>query len=158
MPKTAAMRPTLSEPVSVQNPISKLPVGKPLNILLVEDIKVNQALALKMLSVLGYSADTAKNGRHCLEMVKTKEYDLIFMDLYMPEMDGFYASQEIRQMSKHTPQFRQPYICALTANVMPKDQEACWAAGMNDILTKPIRLEMMHAALLKALDVIYPAA
>ena len=158
VPKTAAMRPTLSEPVSVQNPISKLPVGKPLNILLVEDIKVNQALALKMLSVLGYSADTAKNGRHCLEMVKTKEYDLIFMDLYMPEMDGFYASQEIRQMSKHTPQFRQPYICALTANVMPKDQEACWAAGMNDILTKPIRLEMMHAALLKALDVIYPAA
>ena len=156
LPKVLSQRISPPEPIPQQTTTVTLPLGRPLNILLVEDIKVNRALALKMLNMLGYSADIAENGLECLALVKNKSYDLIFMDLYMPEMDGFSATREIRRWGENKILARQPYICALTANVMPKDQDACREAGMNDILTKPVRLDVMKAALLKALQIIQP--
>jgi CheY-like chemotaxis protein len=130
--------------------VNKAP-GLPLNILLVEDIKMNRVLALKMLNLLGYSADTAENGQEAIATMKAKPYDLVFMDLYMPEMDGFTATSEIRRLEQNREIAGHPYICALTANVMPKDQQACLEAGMNDILTKPLRLDALRTALGKAM-------
>ena len=126
-------------------------LGTPLNILLVEDVKMNRVLALKMLNLLGYTADTAENGTQAVQAVHAKLYDLVFMDLYMPEMDGFSATREIRRMGETRGMPGKPYICALTANVMPKDQQACLEAGMNDILSKPLRLDALREALAKAL-------
>ncbi len=89
-----------------------------LKILLVEDLAVNRLLTLRMLGVLGCSADSVTNGRECLDVIKHKNYDLILMDLHMPEMDGFTAAREIRRLGRFNPAVPRPYICALTANVM----------------------------------------
>lgn len=115
----------------------------PLAILVVEDNRINRVLTLKMLSHLGYSADGVINGRECMQAMALKTYDLYLMDLQMPVMDGFTASREIRRWHQVQPVQPAPYICALTANVMPKDREECLAAGMDDFLTKPLRLEAL---------------
>ena len=86
--------------------------------------------------------------------MQAKLYDLVFMDLYMPELDGFSATREIRRMGETRGLPGKPYICALTANVMPKDQQACLEAGMNDILTKPLRLDDLREAMGKAMQAI----
>ncbi|MEI6076805.1 MAG: amino acid permease [Verrucomicrobiota bacterium] len=121
---------------------------KPLRILLVEDIEINRVLTLRMLGVLGYQADSVGNGWECLEITKRNVYDLILMDLHMPEMDGFTAAREVRRLGQENPKIRQPYICALTANVMRKDQDACKEAGMNGFLPKPLRLDALRKVLL----------
>jgi len=122
--------------------------SKPLRILLVEDIEINRVLTLRMLGVLGYQADSVGNGWECLEITKRNVYDLILMDLHMPEMDGFTAAREVRRLGQENPKIRQPYICALTANVMRKDQDACKEAGMNGFLPKPLRLDALRKVLL----------
>jgi signal transduction histidine kinase len=122
-----------------------------LRILLVEDIEVNRVLTLRMLGVLGCSADSVANGRECLDVIKHKGYDLILMDLHMPEMDGFTAAREIRRLGRFNPAEPRPYICALTANVTSKDREACTEAEMDDFLPKPLRLPELRAVLINAL-------
>jgi len=121
----------------------------PLRILLVEDIELNRTLTLAMLAEFGCSADIAVDGEESLKCVEAHSYDLILMDLRMPHMNGFDATREIRrrEQAKTAPPVQ---ICALTANLMPQDQAACFAAGMNDILAKPLRREMLGAALARA--------
>ena len=149
VPAGPAARPPMAESAG---PGTAAPVPDfPLRILLVEDFKMNRVLALKMLNVLGYTADTAENGREAIAAVQAKPYDFIFMDVYMPEADGFEATREIRRLGRAGGLTAKPYICALTANVMPKDQQSCLDAGMNDILTKPLRLDALKAALTKAI-------
>ena len=152
VPQIYPVRPVAPAPNAGGSLTVNKALGTPLNILLVEDVKMNRVLALKMLNMLGYTADTAENGCEAIAAVKSKLYDLVFMDLYMPEMDGFSATREIRRMGVAQGLPGKPYICALTANVMPKDQQACLEAGMNDILTKPLRLDALRAALDKALQ------
>jgi signal transduction histidine kinase/CheY-like chemotaxis protein/L-asparagine transporter-like permease len=123
-----------------------------LKILLVEDIEVNRVLTLRMLGVLGCSADSVTNGRECLEVTRHKKYDLILMDLHMPEMDGFTAAREIRRLGRFNPDEPRPYICALTANVMAKDREACTEAEMDDFLSKPLRLDALRSVLINVLS------
>lgn len=118
-------------------------VPTPLSILVVEDNRVNRLLTLKMLSHLGYQADIAENGRECMEAMARTTYHLFLMDLQMPVMDGFTAAREIRRWYQANPPAIPPYICALTANVMTKDREESLAAGMDDFLTKPLRLEAL---------------
>ena len=118
----------------------------PLRILLAEDNAVNQKLALRLLSQMGYGADVAVNGLQAVERVAQQPYDLVLMDVQMPEMDGLDASRHIT--SKWPPQER-PQIVAMTANAMQGDREMCLAAGMDDYLTKPIRVEALVAALLR---------
>jgi signal transduction histidine kinase/ActR/RegA family two-component response regulator len=115
----------------------------PLRILLAEDNVVNQKLALRLLKQMGYEADLATNGREAIDHVERERYDVILMDVQMPEMDGFEASREI---VKRWPDDR-PRIVAMTANAMQGDREECLAAGMDDYVTKPIRVDALVEAL-----------
>jgi len=109
----------------------------PLDILLVEDNSVNQKVALRFLDRLGYRADAVANGIEAVNTLRHRKYHLVLMDLQMPEMDGFAASREIRQV---VPPEHQPKIVALTANALQGDREQCLAAGMDDYITKPVKL------------------
>jgi PAS domain S-box-containing protein len=125
----------------------RLAVSLPLNILLVEDNPVNQKVALGYLTRMGYTADAVSNGLEAVVAVQSRKFDLIFMDLQMPEMDGIAATGAIRHLLRH--EAKQPVILALTANAMPGDRERCLAAGMNDHLAKPVKLEEMQAMIVR---------
>ena len=116
----------------------------PLDILLVEDNPVNRSVALGQLGRLGYKAYAAANGREAINAFETRDYDLVMMDLQMPTMDGLEATRELR---RRLPSERQPCIIALTANAVQGDREECLAAGMNDYLTKPLKLDVLAAAI-----------
>jgi len=116
----------------------------PLKILLAEDNAVNQKLALRLLEQMGYRADVAGNGLEVLEALSRQSYDLIFMDVQMPDMDGLEATRAIRL--RLTPE-RQPRIVAMTANAMQGDREMCLKAGMDDYITKPIQVKELQTAL-----------
>jgi CheY-like chemotaxis protein/HPt (histidine-containing phosphotransfer) domain-containing protein len=116
----------------------------PLRILLAEDNVVNQKLVLRLLEQMGYRADLAANGLEAIAAIERQPYDLVFMDVQMPEMDGFEASREI---TRRWPGDRRPRIVAMTANAMQGDRELCLAAGMDDYMSKPIRMEELVAAL-----------
>jgi PAS domain S-box-containing protein len=118
----------------------------PLRILVAEDVAVNQKLIVTMLARLGYRPDVAGNGLEVLGALERQGYDLVLMDVQMPEMDGLEATRRIRQ---RWPGPGGPRVVALTANAMPGDQEACAAAGMDDYLTKPVKAEALEAALLR---------
>ncbi|RMG94493.1 MAG: response regulator, partial [Chloroflexi bacterium] len=122
----------------------------PLRILLAEDNTVNQKVALRILEKLGYRADVAGNGLEVLEALKRQQYDVILMDVQMPEMDGVEATQCIRKM---WPPEEQPRIVAMTAHALSGDREKYIASGMDDYVSKPIRLEELVAALGKCLPV-----
>jgi CheY-like chemotaxis protein len=110
----------------------------PLRILLAEDNPVNQKVALRLLEKMGYQADAAANGLQVLEALRQETYDVVLMDVHMPEMDGLEATQCIREQ---WPADGRPQIVALTANAMQGDRERYLAAGMDDYLGKPVRRE-----------------
>jgi signal transduction histidine kinase/CheY-like chemotaxis protein len=116
----------------------------PLRILLAEDNVVNQKLAMRLLQQMGYRADIASNGVEAIECVQRQTYDVVLMDVQMPEMDGLEASKEITARWEAG---KRPRIVAMTANAMQGDRELCLAAGMDDYLTKPIRVEQLVDAL-----------
>jgi signal transduction histidine kinase/ActR/RegA family two-component response regulator len=116
----------------------------PLRILLAEDNVVNQKLALRLLQRMGYAADLARNGMEALAAINAQRYDVVLMDVQMPGMDGLAAAREI---NARAPDGDRPRIVAMTANAMQGDREACIAAGMDDYLTKPIRVDRLVAAL-----------
>jgi len=118
----------------------------PLKILLAEDNTVNQKLALRLLEQMGYRADVAGNGLETLQSLERQGYDVVLMDVQMPEMDGLEATRQIlsRWPEKH------PYIIGLTANAMQGDREMCLSAGMNHYIAKPIRVVELVDALQKA--------
>jgi signal transduction histidine kinase/ActR/RegA family two-component response regulator len=117
----------------------------PLRILVAEDNTVNQKLALRLLSRMGYEADLATNGLEALDAVERLPYDLVLMDVQMPEMDGLEAT---RQIADRVDPARRPWIVAMTANAMDGDREQCLAAGMQGYISKPIRVEELVEALL----------
>ncbi len=116
----------------------------PLRILLVEDNPVNQKVASHMLRKIGYQADIANNGREAVDALQRQMYDVVFMDLQMPEMDGIEATRHIRA---HWSDCKRPYIIAMTAHTMVGDREACLAAGMNDYLSKPVQFDVLSEKL-----------
>jgi signal transduction histidine kinase/ActR/RegA family two-component response regulator len=119
----------------------------PLRILLAEDNLVNQKLALRLLSQMGYTADVVGNGQLAVEAIERQAYDLVLMDVQMPEMDGLEAS---RRITSRWPPGQRPRIVAMTANAMQGDREECLAAGMDDYVTKPIRVDALVQALQSA--------
>jgi signal transduction histidine kinase/DNA-binding response OmpR family regulator/HPt (histidine-containing phosphotransfer) domain-containing protein len=143
--------------VLVEQPIQVCPVTKrfpsidsqmaqrlPLRILLAEDNVINQKVGLYLLQQLGYQADVVSNGLEVLEALHRQPYDVVLMDVQMPQLDGLAATQRICQ--EWSVQMR-PHIIALTANAMQGDKEMCLAAGMNDYISKPIRLQELVRAL-----------
>jgi CheY-like chemotaxis protein len=119
----------------------------PLRILVAEDNAVNQKLAQKILQKMGYRADLAGNGLEAVESVDRQQYDVVLMDLHMPEMDGIEATRRIVQKY---PKEKRPRIIAVTADAMQGDRELCIAAGMDDYISKPIQIAELQHALVKS--------
>jgi len=119
------------------------PAHRPLRILLAEDNAVNQKLALRLLGQIGYQAQVANDGMQALDALEAGDFDVVLMDVQMPELDGLEATRRIRRQWPD----RQIRIVAMTANAMAGDREACLAAGMDDYISKPIRPAELSAAL-----------
>ncbi|NJP04888.1 MAG: response regulator [Chloroflexaceae bacterium] len=136
------IEPDLMEPSSRQ--ITHIQDVPSLHILLAEDSTVNQKVALKLLERMGYRADVAANGLEVLDALQRQSYDVVLMDVQMPDMNGLEATRRIRQL---LPTDRQPTIIAMTAYAMQGDRERCLAAGMNDYVSKPIHVEELSQAL-----------
>ena len=115
-------------------------------LLIVEDNAVNQRLAQKAVSKLGFESDVSEDGQHALTAIQQKKYALILMDCMMPVMNGYEATQAIRDMENQADQKRIPII-AFTADTTDGNRERCIAAGMDDYLTKPLRMERLQKAL-----------
>ncbi len=130
----------------------KLADRLPLRILVAEDNVVNQKVALRILSTLGYQADVAKNGLEAIAALEQKPYDLVLMDVQMPKMDGLQATRQICQQwaegkTHHYATKKKPWIIAVTAGGTEGDRDKCLAAGMDDYLKKPINIELLKNAL-----------
>ncbi len=128
----------------VVDAIGEMSADHPLSILLAEDNPVNQRVAILMLQRLGYRADVVANGRDAVESAIRQRYDLVLMDVQMPEMDGLQAA---RAICDRLPSEQRPRIVAMTANASLGDRDRCLAAGMSDFLTKPVRAEDLRRAL-----------
>ncbi len=140
-----ALRPA-SPPVNI--PVPAPAVARPLRILLAEDNRINQRIATRMLEELGHHVECVSNGQQAVSHAKAFSYDLIFMDIQMPEMDGYAATQAIRALP---PPLAETPIIALTAHAMTGDRENCLAAGMDDYVSKPVSLDSLREALRRAL-------
>ena len=143
-------------PASVPaRPDAEMAQRQPLRILLAEDYVVNQKLALRLLAQMGYRADVAANGLETIQALERQPYDVVLMDVQMPEMDGLEATRQIRSRSLASSAgtnaeqqgYRWPRIIAMTANAMQGDREICLEAGMDDYVSKPIRVEELIQAL-----------
>ena len=139
---------SLQRDKAVDKPQFDVKMGQrlPLRILLAEDNAINQQVALSFLERLGYRADVAANGLEVLQSLRRQPYDVILMDVHMPEMDGLEATRCIRQEFAAR---AQPRIIAMTADAMKEDREACLAAGMEDHISKPIHVGKLVTALRK---------
>ncbi|MET1080191.1 MAG: response regulator [Pseudomonas sp.] len=125
--------------------LAALTQGAPLDacVLLVEDNELNQQVAAELLRAMGCAVDIAGNGREALALLESRHYDLVFMDMQMPVLDGLAATRELRQR----PQLAELPVVAMTANARPEDRQACQAAGMNDFISKPFEPQTLRRVL-----------
>jgi two-component system sensor histidine kinase/response regulator len=157
-PKTNSQetpRPTITTPTSIPRPDVAQPRGappqggQPKTVLLVEDNPINQQVVRRMLEILGYQVCVAVNGFEALERLQTQPPDAILMDCHLPEMDGYTATQRIREqertLGRHVP------IIALTANALAGERDRCLAAGMDDYLAKPFRMKDLEEVMQRVL-------
>lgn len=114
----------------------------PMKILLVEDNKINQTVAIAFIKRLGHTVDIANDGIEALERLETESYDLVLMDCHMPRMDGF---ETMRQISKKYPSHARPHVVAMTASALKEDEARCRAVGMQGFVTKPIEMKVLKA-------------
>jgi signal transduction histidine kinase/CheY-like chemotaxis protein/HPt (histidine-containing phosphotransfer) domain-containing protein len=149
--KAGALRTALAEALGAAlAPLEGPSVAAPprrLRVLLAEDNAVNQRVATLLLERLGYRSDVVGNGQEALDALHDRSYDIVLMDVQMPEMDGLEATRRVRA---ELPADRQPRIVAMTANAMTEDRERCLEAGMDDYLAKPVRRDELAAALSRA--------
>lgn len=140
--KSAAKR----TPKPTDDQPSNLAEGHPLNILIAEDNVVNQKVLLRMLERLGYQADVVSNGLEAVTAVKLRQYDVVLMDVEMPEMDGPTAAKQIHA---ELPAVDSPKIVAVTAKALSGDREKLLNEGMDDYISKPIKLEDLAEKLMQ---------
>jgi PAS domain S-box-containing protein len=119
----------------------------PLHILIAEDNTINQKVVVRLLQRMGYQADVVANGEEVLAAIRRQFYNVVLMDVQMPEMDGLEATRRIR---KGWHPERQPTVIAMTAHALPEDRERCLAAGMDDYISKPVQVEELITALKRA--------
>ncbi len=141
---TAGVRPESRQAPVVSALDSTLAQRLPLRLLVVDDNAINQKVALRMLQQLGYQADVAANGREALEAVSARVYDIVLMDVQMPEMDGLEAARRLRLLGAPA---SLAVVIAMTANAMRGDRERCLEAGMDDYIPKPVRPPVLQEAL-----------
>jgi signal transduction histidine kinase/ActR/RegA family two-component response regulator len=141
--RVALPLPPMQPPVAQPLPAPQSARGR---LLVVEDNVVNQKVAMRMLTKMGYDVDLAEDGRQALDRLATVRYDAVLMDCQMPEMDGYLATRHIRDPSSAVLDHDVPVI-AMTANAFAEDRERCLAAGMNDFLSKPVDRETLAQAL-----------
>lgn len=122
---------------------------KELKILVAEDNRINQRIAILTFKQLGVSIDIALNGLEALEMYRKKQYDLILMDMQMPEMDGLEATSEIRTFELESKMSRRAVIVALTGSEPSEKRDVCLEAGMNDYMEKPIQEKLLRSLISK---------
>jgi CheY-like chemotaxis protein/HPt (histidine-containing phosphotransfer) domain-containing protein len=134
----------VSEPKAQPQFDTAIALRHPLRILLAEDNVVNQKVALRILERMGYRADVAANGLEVLEALERQHYDVVLMDVQMPEMDGVETTQRIREQWMDG---ERPWIVAMTAHALSGDRERCLGVGMDDYISKPVRVEELMAAL-----------
>jgi CheY-like chemotaxis protein len=132
----------------------ELAAALPMRILVAEDNPVNQQLVVLLLEKLGYRADVVSNGVEALQALERQSYDVLLLDVLMPEMDGLTAARRITEQAVAD----RPYIVGVTANALQGDREQCLAAGMDDYVSKPIRLKELVAALRRAGGVVHGPA
>jgi CheY-like chemotaxis protein len=116
-----------------------------MEILVAEDNPINQKLIERILVKLGYQADITHNGYEALQNVLEKQYDVVLMDIQMPEMDGLEATKNVRNLN-----IPQPYIIAMTANALTEDRDICISHGMDNYISKPMNLDILVAILKEA--------
>jgi len=136
--------PQVNAPPAAREPAADLPA---LKIIVTDDNAVNRRVAVSLLKLLGYQADSACDAKDLLERLKHTDYDVVFMDVQMPEMDGLEATRRIRA---DLPSGRQPHVVAMTAAAFPEDRARCLEAGMNDYIAKPASLDELGAVLRRA--------
>lgn len=136
--------PRIAGRLAGESPGSELAAEEPLRILVAEDQPANQKVMWLMLADLGYRADAAMNGLEALDALERQPYDVVLMDVQMPEMDGLTAAREIR---RRYPPDKRPRVIAVTAHASSRDRAACLEAGMDGYLTKPVRPESLRAVL-----------
>jgi len=133
------------EPVPSNKPVQNVSVTdlKKLSVLLVEDNAMNQLLAKKVLTDWGWSVEVVENGLEAIELFAKKDFDVILMDIQMPEMDGYEATRQIRN-NFPSPKCNIP-IMAMTAHIMPTEEEKCYNAGMNGYISKPFDTHLLYS-------------
>ncbi|HEY2583685.1 MAG TPA: response regulator, partial [Mucilaginibacter sp.] len=134
---------TIKEVKAVSTLSADFALSHPLNLLIAEDNLMNQKLIIRILNKLGYEPELANNGLEVLDFLAEKPYDVILMDIQMPEMDGLETTQSIRKNYS----MEQPYIIAMTANALPEDRIDCFNAGMNNYISKPLKLDTLISIL-----------
>lgn len=143
---------TITDPAA--GPVIEQKSIRGVRILLAEDNRVNQKLALKQLDKLGYTAEVVANGQEVLSAIKSAPYDIILMDCQMPEMDGYEATVQIRRQEKegpHAAKVNPLYIIAMTAHAMRADRDRCFSMGMDDYLSKPVQISELGTVLRRAI-------
>jgi CheY-like chemotaxis protein len=147
--------PTVPPPAADAVPIVPQPIDPtlgrrlPLRILVAEDDEVSRQVLLRALEKMGYAADTAADGEAAIERIKRSGYDLVFMDIHMPRLDGLAAT---RRIAEELPEAARPYIVATTASVMQNARRQCLDAGMDDYLAKPLRVRQLQDAIVRAAE------
>ena len=137
----------IEEPSSVQISSQAVYTGPPLRLLVAEDNVVNQRVLAHFLRKLGHAAEFVNGGMDCLERISQESFDLVLMDVQMPDLDGMETTRRIRALPGREKNF--PYIIAITADAMPEDRRKCIDAGMNDYVSKPVREEALRQTFAK---------
>jgi CheY-like chemotaxis protein len=132
---------TNTEPSKPMNPTKKL------HVLLAEDNLINQKVAMMVVQKMGFTVDVAMNGKIAVDKFSKNSYDMILMDIMMPEMDGIEATKIIRELERNKTPGKRIKIVALTANAMKEDREKCLSSGMDDYLSKPFKPEDLESLL-----------